>query len=329
MKRLKKIFAVAISAVISTVVMAANMSADEEFLISSDDSRYKYIEKDDGTIAIAASQYSMTGIKGEVVIPSKLDGKNVSAIAASGFSGCDITKVTIPDTVSAIGSLAFANCLELKTVEFPSSLTSMGVTPFSQTAYETELLKNSDPDFAVINDTILYLYTGSDTNIEVPDGIRIIADSAFANNGAYSNNKIASVTLPDGVEYIGANSFENCAELTKMIIRTGLKEVGKNAISNKINIYGYSGTFAETFAETNGNTFTALIPDGETKIECSYDQGFKQYYFSTDTEFSKEGIHIYKRYSNGTREELTNSLDWTLQSSPAELYAQEHSEENE
>ena len=40
---------------------------------------------------------------------------------------------------------------------------------------------------------------------------------SFADNGVYSGNKISSVTMPESLEYIGDNCFENCDALKKLI----------------------------------------------------------------------------------------------------------------
>ncbi len=318
MNKLKRTAIVTASAFITASMPILHLHADENYIISADDSRYKYIENIDGTISIAASEYSKLGIKGEVVLPDMLDGKTVSGICKNGFSGRELTSVTVPESICDIGSLAFANCLTLSQVILPDSITHMGELAFSNTGFESSLLAEAENDFAVIDDYILYLYTGSGINIEVPDGVKVIANSAFANNGAYSKEEIASVTLPDGITHIGDNAFENCDKLTKMIIKTGLESVGENAIDSNTIIYGYIDTYAQEFAAANGNPFVPLINKGEYKIECDYETGYKKYYFSTDTEFSKEGIHVYRRNYDGTREEIT---DWSFDSTPAEMYA--------
>lgn len=317
MKKCKKIIAAFISAMITMSLPVMHMHADDTIIISSDDSRYKYIENADGSIYVAASEYSPVGLSGKIEIPSMLDGRPVTGICKSGFTGTEITEVTIPDTVTEIEPLAFANCLNLTEVHLPDTITKIGEIAFSNTAFETNLLKNSDPEFVTLNDYILYLYTGSQRDVVVPDSIRVIANSAFANN-----ENIASVTLPDGLEYVGDNVFEKCENLKKLIIKTGVKAIGSNAVKSgdDIIIYGYTGSYAETFAKENQNPFVAMIKPGQTQIECEYDESFKQYYFSTDTEFSKKGIHIYERYEDGTREEITDKIDWSFSSNPKELF---------
>jgi len=319
MKKLKIIITAVVTVIFTALTPWLQMFANENFIISSDDPRYKYLINDDGTISIAASQYEENGVSGDVVLPDTLDDMTVTGILKYGFFGTEITSVTIPDTITSIGSLAFGNCLTLSDVTLHDNITYMGDLAFSNTVFETNMLENTDTGFAVIDDYILYLYTGNDTEVEVPDGIRLIANSAFANNGVFSQAQISSVTINDDVEYIGDYAFDNCESLTEITIGTGLKSVGTDAIDSNVTIRGYCGTYAEEFAAVNGNTFIPIVKkEDEFIYECDYDENFKQYYFSTDTEFSREGIHVYKRFYDGSREEIT---DWEFSSTPSELYA--------
>ena len=55
-----------------------------------------------------------TSISGSVTIPSTLGGYPVTSIGDDAFSWSDsLTSVTIPDSVTSIGSYAFANCERL------------------------------------------------------------------------------------------------------------------------------------------------------------------------------------------------------------------------
>lgn len=55
-----------------------------------------------------------SGTAEELVIPGKLDGKKVTGIGNEAFSGhYSLASVTIPDSVTAIGQLAFSDCPSL------------------------------------------------------------------------------------------------------------------------------------------------------------------------------------------------------------------------
>ena len=85
-----------------------------------------YTEKD--------GKITVTGLKGDVeilVIPEKIDGKPVVAIADNAFSGSSLTGVSIPSGVESIGWFAFFGCVSLTSVSLPSSVTSVGYDAFS------------------------------------------------------------------------------------------------------------------------------------------------------------------------------------------------------
>ena len=85
-----------------------------------------YTEKD-GKITI-------TGLKKDVeilVIPEKIDGKPVVAIADSAFSGSSLTGVSIPSSVESIGWFAFFGCVSLTSISLPDTVTSVGYDAFS------------------------------------------------------------------------------------------------------------------------------------------------------------------------------------------------------
>ena len=70
----------------------------------------RYQIQEDGTFAVVANNYS-----GDVVIPSSIDYNGVAtavtSIAAEAFENCtDLTAVTIPSSITSIGTNAFSGC---------------------------------------------------------------------------------------------------------------------------------------------------------------------------------------------------------------------------
>ena len=74
-----------------------------------------------------------TGPKeGSVVIPSRLDGKEVTAIGDEVFAECgDLTGITIPGSVTEIGSKAFAFCTGLTEITIPGSVVKIDMGAFA------------------------------------------------------------------------------------------------------------------------------------------------------------------------------------------------------
>jgi len=77
----------------------------------------------DGTLTITKYNGSETS----VVIPSKINGKTVTAIGNNAFAYCkNITSITIPNTVTSIGSRAFGGCESLTSIIIPDGVKSIG-----------------------------------------------------------------------------------------------------------------------------------------------------------------------------------------------------------
>lgn len=65
------------------------------------------------------------GTNAEVEIPEYVDGYSVFAIGEEAFKNCNVTKVTIPNTVRKIDWFAFAGCASLQSITVPASVTSI------------------------------------------------------------------------------------------------------------------------------------------------------------------------------------------------------------
>ena len=71
----------------------------------------------DGNSYIVSSLGNCTDA--DVVIPSIYNGKPITSIGSSAFSGCTgLTSITIPSSVTSIGKLAFYGCRNLTSVTF-------------------------------------------------------------------------------------------------------------------------------------------------------------------------------------------------------------------
>ena len=127
------------------------------------------------------------GIKEDIVIPSKVNGKTVVGIADGAFKdNADVKSITIPDTVKTIGSNAFDNCHNLIRIEIPISVEVIGSEAFNG----CESLEE-----------IIFLNEGSAAELT-------IGNSAF--KGCWS---IKELTLCDRIVAIGDSAFENLTSL--------------------------------------------------------------------------------------------------------------------
>ena len=70
------------------------------------------------------------GTATHVTIPESISGYPVTRIADDAFKASDVTSVILPDTVTHIGWLAFADCSSLTSVTLPASVTSIDYGAF-------------------------------------------------------------------------------------------------------------------------------------------------------------------------------------------------------
>lgn len=179
--------------------------------------------------------------------------KDVSEIFPRMFSYSDLTELVIPNNITSIGTDAFCNCTNLKSIELPEGLTNIGDDAFSF----CESLSNINfPDSLTSIGINLFYHCKSLSRIEIPNSVTSIGDWAF-----YDCISLTSINIPASVKRIGHNAFYYCAKLTKAVVNNpnATFERGVFArVSSNFELYGYTGSTAEKYANANGHTFVAI-----------------------------------------------------------------------
>lgn len=116
--------------------------------------------------------------------------------------------IKIPDGVAVISDEAFCSHKEIKEIHFPASLKKIGSkSDICLSSTFSGCVGLADQDGFVIVDHCLFGYYGSDTTIQIPDGVTSIHSGCFI----YSEPPAEKTTIivPKSVLKIGAYAFSN------------------------------------------------------------------------------------------------------------------------
>lgn len=159
--------------------------------------------------------YAYQGSGSDVTIPETV--KVIAPYALSNHG--DMRSVTIPASVTDIWDGAFDNCPALKTVNAPATFDYVDGAAFANTAFYNDF----KGDFLTLGDYLLR-YAGKGTEVHVPDGIRVLNDSALEGNTA-----VTTLILPDSVERVGRAACYGCTSLQVVTLGDKVQKIGDMA----------------------------------------------------------------------------------------------------
>ncbi len=136
---------------------------------------------------------TITGYSGDeksIVIPEEIDGKAVTSIGSKAFELCKMESVTLPESITDIGSYAFRYCANLTEVKINGKITDIKIGTFN--------------------------YCSSLSNFDIPKSVETIEENAFGKTA------LIEVTLPDSVKSIGKFSYFGCEKLKTFTSGKGL-----------------------------------------------------------------------------------------------------------
>ena len=207
---------------------------------------YNYINN--GTELEVAGCSFPSFYSGVVVIPESVTYMNrtrrVTSICESAFKDDIVKSVTIPNSVTSIGTRAFYGCSYLTSVTIPNSVTTIGIGAFEDCSSLTSVaIPNSvtsiEPDTfhgcsSLTSVTIpnsvtsigesAFLYCQDLTSVTIPNSVTSIGESAFR----YCQD-LTSVTIPNSVTSIERDTFHGCSSLTSVTIPNSVTSIGESA----------------------------------------------------------------------------------------------------
>lgn len=179
---------------------------------------------------------------------------------------CQITEITLPDSLTHIGDRSFCGCEKLETVSFPENLFSIGNYAFESCRclhvlyLPNRMYSIGEYCFSQCEDLMCirmpqkiskmgnhaFDHCGCIKQIIIPEGITVIPVGCFSNCGGLLNvelpqsvskietgafdccHTLSSINLPNGITYIGAQAFALCS-LEQLDLPSELKYIGEEA----------------------------------------------------------------------------------------------------
>lgn len=177
-----------------------------------------------------------TGTESTVILPSTISSWPVTKIGEDALKdNTTITSVTIPDSVTEIGSNAFAGCTNLTSVNYKgdwSNLTIQSGNPAVEDAAKDAANEQLfDFEFILNNTAVIvtnYKCKGTAADVTIPSCYKGKPVTAI-NNAAFPNSAVTSVTIPDSVTSIPDAAFVNCSQLTNISIPNSVTYIGFSA----------------------------------------------------------------------------------------------------
>lgn len=197
----------------------------EDLMSGSDDKGFgfpKYTILDDQIIADQAYYRESQLISYEIP-------QGITEIGDFSFARTGLIEINIPDGVERIGYAAFYHCDNLKKVSIPDTVTEIEPSAFDHTAWMKNWMNQVGQDYLIVGDGILLAYSGKNSVIVIPEGVKKIASGVFKDHIG-----ITAVNLPESLEVIGEEAFAGCRNLKTVNGGGGVSEIRDRAFQDCI-----------------------------------------------------------------------------------------------
>ena len=145
------------------------------------------------------------------------EGAAPESVLEQAFYNCDsLRTITLPNSITTMGTYVFSGCLNLQSVTLPTGITQIPANTFS----ECPNLRSLDIPEGVTSigyDAFVRCYKLA--SVKFPSTLRTIGGSAFYQSG------IESLTLPEGVTTIYGSTFSNCDSLRTVVLPSTLTRI--------------------------------------------------------------------------------------------------------
>lgn len=146
-------------------------------------------------------------------------GVEVTKVGANAFESTALQTIDLPETIEEIAAGAFKNCAELTEIGNLEKVSAIGTLAFSGCPQLKDITLS--PTLAAIEDGTFKNCTAL-TSVDL-SGVTTIGDTAFENCTA-----LVTVTLSDKTASIGVGAFDGCAGLSVIDIPNSITEISDN-----------------------------------------------------------------------------------------------------
>lgn len=166
--------------------------------------------------------------------------EGITSIDAQAFEGCvSLTNVSMPNTVKTIGTFAFFDCYSLRNITLSENLETIKRGAFMNTRLSAVTIPNKVKKIG---------YAAGDDSHIVPNASQVVS-TISKYEGVFENSDLITVTLNEGLEIIGARTFNYCRKLSGLTTPSTLKVLGYEGAA-----YVLSGdSSSPTFSYVNTN----------------------------------------------------------------------------
>ena len=217
-----------------------------------------------------------------VVIPSKINGTTVETIGNTAFQNSAVTSVTIPDSVTAIYSGAFANCSQLTNISIPNSVTYIGYSAFNSCT--------------------------SLKSITLPSSLSSILEALFS-----GCSQLTTIHIPVSVTFIENDAFADCPSLMTVTYpgsKTQWDDITKGSNNDVLENHLICAMLEATFNPDNGESISAqtidrggkftkpAAPSKENHTFAGWYNGDEKFDFDADTTNAPNVLELVAKWDN-------------------------------
>jgi len=192
---------------------------------------------------------------------------------------------TIPDGVTTVCEFAFEEANSLTNVDFPTTLTTIEHMAFGDCFALTEVVL---PDSVTVVESQAFAGCMNLRDVTLSANLTEIDSEMFT-----CCETLEEIEIPDGVTAIWHYAFDRCTNLSRVVIPVSVDTIYDEAFGecDNLTIFGYAGSYAQTYAEDNNIPFQ-VIGQGGVDGGGSGNQGNTspaQGYYTLTTEYN-EGL---------------------------------------